>query len=196
MGNTNKIRWTVLVIIALASFVFLTSCSQEISGVSAPVSSQTEAATPVTTTAPVTAAPAAETPAPLISDYRLAVDGLVDRPLALTYEAILQYPSVTDNPWLICPGVFETQSEWTGVPVALILKEAGLKAEAVSIGFYASDGYSQILSIQEAQKESVFLAYKCDGQVLSQDDGYPLRVVAGEQLGLVWVKRLARIEVR
>jgi DMSO/TMAO reductase YedYZ molybdopterin-dependent catalytic subunit len=189
MRNQNKVQWIVLFFIVLASIAILTSCSQEISGarpgLSPTVSSPAEAAAPVT-----------GTPVPPISDYRLVVDGFVDSPLSLTYDAILQYPSVSDNPWLICPGVFETQNQWTGVPVALILNAAGLKPEAYSIVFSSSDGYSQTLSLQEAQNEGVFLAYKCDGQVLSQNDGYPLRLVAKDQAGYIWVKWLTHIEVK
>ena len=184
MRNKNKVQWIVLVIV-LVSITFLSACSQEKPGLSPIVSSQTEEATPV-----------AEVPGPQISDYRLVVDGLVDNPLSLTYDAILQYPVVSDNPWLVCPGVFETQNEWTGVPLALILKEAGIKPEATRIIFSASDGYSQELAAQEAQKEGVFLAYLSEGQVLTPNAGYPLRVVARDQIGSVWVKRLTRIEVK
>jgi sulfane dehydrogenase subunit SoxC len=185
MSIKNKVLWTVLVIIVLSSLAFLSSCSQEISGVSSIVPSQTEAT-----------APAAETPVPQITNYRLTVDGLIDHPLSLTYEAILQYPAVSDKLWLVCPGYFETENEWTGVPVSTILSEAGLKPEAARIVFSSSGSYSQELSVQEAQKEGVFLAYKSEGQAISQNDGYPLRLVAKDQLGSVWVKFLTHIEVK
>jgi sulfane dehydrogenase subunit SoxC len=184
MRNKNKFQWIILAFV-LVSIALLSSCSQVQPGFNPVAASKTEETTPV-----------AELPATPISDYRLVVDGLVDNPLTLTYDAILQYPTVTDNPWLICPGVFETQNEWTGVPVATILTEAGIKPEATRIIFSSSDGYSQELPAQDAQKEGVFLAYKCDGQVLSQNDGYPLRLVDKDQIGSVWVKRLAHIEVK
>ena len=184
MRNNNIVRWIILVIV-LISIAFLLSCSQEKSGLSSIVTSQVEEATPVT-----------QAPDPPISDYRLVVDGLVDNPLSLTYDDILQYPAVSDNLWLICPGFFERQNEWTGVPVATILYEAAIKSEAAKIIFTASDGYSQELPLQEAQKEGVFLAYMSDGQVLSQNDGYPLRLVAKNQIGSAWVQRLVRIEVK
>jgi DMSO/TMAO reductase YedYZ molybdopterin-dependent catalytic subunit len=184
MKSKNKVQWMVLVIV-LASIAFLSACSQEKTGLSPAVSSQAEETTPVV-----------EARSPQLSDYRLVVDGLVDNPLSLTYDAILQYPEVTDNLWLVCPGVFETQNEWTGVPVAIILKEARIKPEATRIKFSSSDGYSQELSAQDAQKEGVFLAYKSDGQVLSENDGYPLRLVAKDQIGAVWVKILTHIEVK
>jgi DMSO/TMAO reductase YedYZ molybdopterin-dependent catalytic subunit len=184
MRNKNKVRWLVLAVI-LISIAFLSSCSREQPGLSPVLSSQTPEATA-----------AAEESIPQISDYRLVVDGLVDNPLSLTYESLLQYPVVSDNLWLVCPGYFETQNEWSGVPVAQILSAAGIKAEAARIKFSSSGGYSQELSVQDAQKEGVFLAYQCDGQVLSQNDGYPLRLVAKDQIGAVWVKMLAHIEVK
>jgi DMSO/TMAO reductase YedYZ molybdopterin-dependent catalytic subunit len=184
MRNKNKVRWLVLASI-LISIAFLSSCSQVKAGLSPVVTSQTPEATAV-----------AAASSPQISDYRLVVDGLVDNPLSLTYDAILHYPVVSDTLWLVCPGYFETQNEWSGVPVAQILSDAGIKPEAARIKFSSSGGYSQELSIQDAQKEGVFLAYKCDGQVLSENDGYPLRLVAKDQIGAVWVKMLAHIEVK
>ncbi len=184
MGNNNKFLWIVLAI-GLVSIAFLSSCSPEKSGLSSAISSPAVEAIPV---AEVTDKP--------ISDYRLVVDGLVDKPLSLTYEEILRYPAITENLWLVCPGFFQRQNDWTGVPIAIILYEAGIKPEATKILFTASDGYSQELAVSQAQKEGVFLAYLSDGQVLSQSDGYPLRLVVKNQIGAVWVQRLTHIEVK
>ncbi|MFC1944440.1 hypothetical protein ACFLX5_02965 [Chloroflexota bacterium] len=39
-----------------------------------------------------------------ISEYRLITDGLVEPPLALTYEQVMDYPTVTEAVLLRCPG--------------------------------------------------------------------------------------------
>jgi DMSO/TMAO reductase YedYZ molybdopterin-dependent catalytic subunit len=130
-----------------------------------------------------------------IGGYRLTIDGLVNTPLNLTYESLLQYPTVTERVLLVCPDVFEDTREWTGVPMTVLLEEAGLKPEASLIRFYALDGYEQELSLIQIQNNSVFLAYKVEGQTLSQDDGYPLRVVANSMTGSYWVRWVDHIEV-
>jgi DMSO/TMAO reductase YedYZ molybdopterin-dependent catalytic subunit len=128
--------------------------------------------------------------------YHLAVDGLVDNPLMLSYESIMHYPAVTDTVLLICPGVFADTREWTGVSLTTILTDAGIKTKAKRVMFYASDGYSTSLSLEEAQREGVFLAYKVNGQTLSKEDGYPLRLVAKGMDGSFWIRWVERIEIK
>ncbi|MDD5082404.1 MAG: molybdopterin-dependent oxidoreductase [Dehalococcoidales bacterium] len=131
-----------------------------------------------------------------IDEYRLTVDGLVETPLALTYEQIRQYPATTQVVLLICPGFFVDNAEWTGVTVAAILDGAGVKPEATEVTFRAIDGYSRTLSLEDARKDGVFLAYTVNGQTLPPEHGYPLRLVFTGEFGNAWVKWLSNIEVK
>ena len=130
-----------------------------------------------------------------ISTYRLTVEGLVENPLSVSYEEIMTYPSVTEVVLLICPGVFYDNAEWTGVPVADILRQAKVKPEAEKVYFEASGGYRQSLTIEEAMSDGVFLAYEVNGQPLPLEHGYPLRLVARGKYGSRWVKWLTHIKV-
>jgi DMSO/TMAO reductase YedYZ molybdopterin-dependent catalytic subunit len=131
-----------------------------------------------------------------ITNYRLTVDGLVDKPLSLTYEDIKQYPTVTEVVLLICPGLFADNAEWTGVPVATILAQAGLKQEGYGIiTFYESGQYKKSFYLKDLQGDGVFLAYMVDGQVLPKEHGFPLRLVVKGQWGNNWVKWVDRIEI-
>ncbi len=133
-----------------------------------------------------------------IGSYRLVVDGLVERPLSLSYEDLLAYPAVTQVPRLDCPGFFVNYAEWTGPLVRTILDEAGVKPEADEVWFYDGSDfpYSSRLTLDEALSEDTFLAYQVYGQTLPKEHGYPVRLVAGSKLGNVWVKWLFRIEVK
>ena len=131
-----------------------------------------------------------------IAEYRLTVDGLVERPLALSYDEILAYPTVTKVVLLICPGVFEDNAEWTGVPVATLLAEAGVKPEATEVTFRDFGNYTKTLPLEVAQQEGVFLAHSVNGEVLPLEHGYPLRLVAEGRYGSDWVKWVKHIEVR
>ncbi|MFC1941056.1 molybdopterin-dependent oxidoreductase [Chloroflexota bacterium] len=137
-------------------------------------------------------------PAPIIDieEYRLTVDGFVEKPLTLTYDDILAYPPVSDAVLLICLGVFADNAEWTGVPVAALLTEAGVTPEATEVVFYARDKYRRTLLLAEVQQEGVFLAYAVNGQTLPREHGYPLRLVAEGKYGSTWVKWVDHIEVR
>jgi len=130
-----------------------------------------------------------------IDEYRLVVDGLVERPLSLTYEELLSRPQVSEVVLLICPGFFWDNAQWTGTPLAPLLEEAGLREGAKEVRFRALDGYQSSLSLEEALADGVFLAYQVNGETLPLEHGFPLRLVARHQFGGRWVKWLERIEV-
>ena len=60
-----------------------------------------------------------------------------------------------------------------------LLISAGLMPEASEVYLIGADGYYQVLSLQTALASDVFLAYQMNGQPLSQDRGYPLRLING-----------------
>ena len=130
-----------------------------------------------------------------VDEYRLVIDGLVERPLSLTYEELLSRPQVSEVVLLICPGFFWDNAQWTGTPLAPLLEEAGLQEGAKNVRFHALDGYQSSLSLEEALAEGVFLAYQVNGETLPLEHGFPLRLVARHQFGGRWVKWLERIEV-
>lgn len=129
--------------------------------------------------------------------WHLRVDGLVDRPLVLSYEAVLAFPRVKEAAILFCPGVYENQPvrEWYGVPVASLLTEAGLRPVASRLMFYATDGYKTILSIERITATGAILACAVDGAPLSMADGYPFRLASAAMDGDMWIGWVYRIEV-
>jgi len=131
-----------------------------------------------------------------IEDYRLVVDGLVETPLSLTYEVILDYPTVTEVVLLVCPGFFTDNAEWTGVPVTTLLSEAGIRPEASEVTFHAlGSEYKVVLPLDVVQQDGVFLAHTVNGQVLPAKHGYPMRLVVRGNYGYDWLKWLNRIEI-
>lgn len=131
-----------------------------------------------------------------IEDYRLVVDGLVETPLSLTYEVILDYPTVTEVVLLVCPGFFTDNAEWTGVPVTTLLSEAGIRPEASEVTFHAlGSAYKVVLPLDVVQQDGVFLAHTVNGQVLPAKHGYPMRLVVRGNYGYDWLKWLNRIEI-
>ena len=131
-----------------------------------------------------------------IADYRLVVEGAVVTPLALTYEDILAYPTVTEVVLLVCPGYFTDNAEWTGVPVTTLLNEAGVKTEATKVIFHAiGTEYRVELPLNVVRQDGVFLAHTVNRQILPEEHGYPLRLVVKGNYGYDWIKWLDRIEI-
>jgi DMSO/TMAO reductase YedYZ molybdopterin-dependent catalytic subunit len=131
-----------------------------------------------------------------IAKYVLSVDGLVDNPLSISYDAILKYPTVSKVVLLICRGVFVDNAEWTGVPVTTFFAQAGVRPEASQITFYGMDGYISTLSLKDAREEGVFLAHTVSGQTLPLKHGFPIRLVLKGKYGSQWVKWVNRMEIK
>lgn len=196
MFRYSKLANVILFVVLAIALLGAASCSQALSStVQAPPASSTEPTSKPAVTDEAAPAgsvePAPEAPSPKtvettpgqsiydvdIAQYQLAVDGLVNNPLVLTYEALTKYPSVTQEAELVCPGVFEYSANWTGVPVTTLLAEAGIEPQASQVVFHSWDGYKSVLPLKEVQQEGVFIAYLINGQALKRDDGYPLRLV-------------------
>lgn len=114
-------------------------------------------------------------------------------------RALLQ-PRPISQPWLT--GGVGT-ADWTGTPLRLLLEEASLPEDAVSIVFTGSDhgieggieqDYQRSLSIAEALHPDALLAWAMNGRPLEPQHGYPLRLVVPGWYGMAHVKWLRAIE--
>ncbi|HMF31300.1 MAG TPA: molybdopterin-dependent oxidoreductase, partial [Candidatus Lokiarchaeia archaeon] len=127
--------------------------------------------------------------------WHLSVNGMVDHPLTLTYQSIITMPNVTETAKLICVDGPSGTAVWTGVPLNTILAEAGVQAGAVSVVFYGADGYSSSLALPQENTSDVLLAWEMNQVPLPPDHGYPIRVVAPNEIGYKWVKWVVQIQV-
>lgn len=140
------------------------------------------------------------TPSIDIEGWSLVVDGLVERPLTLSYEEITSMTSVSEIVTLECigngiGGDLIGNAEWVGVPLKTLLDRAMVKPSAVDVVLYGEEGYSDSLSIEKAMEGDTILAYKMNGETLPKDHGYPLRAIVPGIYGMKNVKWLRRIEV-
>ena len=148
---------------------------------------------PVTTESPITSSAVDNVD---ITSFRLNINGLVNTPAALSYEQIEAYPAITQNTEIVCPDVEDEWDEWTGVPVSTLLKEAGLEPGASEVVFTGLDGYHIQLPLESVLQDGVFLAYKMNGETLTKERGYPLRLVVQGSLGNDWMRWVTKIEVK
>ncbi len=149
------------------------------------------------------------------------MDGLVERPLTLDLDALRARPRVSATVTLECAGngraLLEPRpvsqpwlteavgtAEWTGTPLAPLLREAGVADGAVDVVFTGADhgvergveqDYQRALPVAEALAEDVLLVYAMNGGPLPPQHGYPLRLVVPGWYGMTQVKWLSRIEV-
>jgi DMSO/TMAO reductase YedYZ molybdopterin-dependent catalytic subunit len=115
-------------------------------------------------------------------------------------RALLEGDRAASQPWLVeAVGT----AEWTGTPLAPLLHETGLVDRAAEIVFTGADRgvqggvehvYQRALSLEDALRGEVLLAYEMNGEPLPPQHGFPLRLVVPGWYGMTHVKWLQRIE--
>lgn len=112
-------------------------------------------------------------------------------------------PRPVSQPWLV--GAVGT-ADWTGVPLRLLLAEAGLEADAVEVVFTGADhgvergveqDYQRALPVEVAMSSDcgVLVAYEMNGVPLPPQHGYPIRLIVPGWYGMAHVKWLREITV-
>jgi sulfane dehydrogenase subunit SoxC len=148
------------------------------------------------------------------ADYRLILHGLVERPLIFTLDDIKRMPRV--NRVYFCECAANSGMEWrgaqlngvqfthgmvhcvmhTGVPLKVLLDEAGLKPNARWLLLEGGDAAAMTRSLPLAKAlDDVLVAYRMNGEMLYPENGYPVRMVIPGWEANMWVKWLRRIEV-
>lgn len=127
--------------------------------------------------------------------YRLAITGLVSAPLSLTYDELRCLPKREVTALLVCPGFFEDEATWAGVPLYLLLDRAGVAPGATRLRLRSADGFSTLVELDAVRDPDNILAYEWEGEPLPVLHGFPLRAVFPEQQGDAWIKWLVEIEV-
>jgi len=149
------------------------------------------------------------------SKHRLLIHGMVKRPLIFTVDALLRYPMVSRVHFIECAGnsqllyqpappnltVGQTHglvscSEWTGVPLRLLLGEAGVDPAAPWILAEGADAAAMSRSVPMAKAmDDAILALFQNGERLRPENGYPVRLFLPGWEGNMSVKWLRRIKV-
>ena len=137
------------------------------------------------------------------ADYRLVIDGLVERPLALSLAELRSRPSQSQITKHDCVEGWTSIGEWTGVRLETLLDEAGLKPEARYIVFHCFDAldqredgdrYYESIDLVDARHPQTILAWAMNVETLPVPHGAPLRLRVERQLGYKHAKYIRRIE--
>eukprot|EP01037_Dinobryon_pediforme_P004415 gene4415-4461_t len=133
------------------------------------------------------------------ANWRLAIDGLVNQPLALTLLQLRAAPSRTQITRHDCVEGWSAIGEWTGVPLGLLLRRAGLQTRARYLVFHCADTllgkpYYESIDLVDGFHPQTILAHTMNGAPLSIGHGAPLRLRVERQLGYKQAKYVMRIE--
>ena len=133
------------------------------------------------------------------ADWPLAVDGLVERPLALSLAQLKALPQRTQITRHDCVEGWSAIGQWTGVPLHDLLRAAALRAEAKFIVFHCADvlsgaKYYESIDLIDALHPQTIVAHSLNGEPLPVKNGAPLRMRIERQLGYKQAKYVERIE--
>jgi len=159
----------------------------------------------------------------LSDDHSIEVGGAVLRPLTIKIDDLRKMPQKTVTATMECAGngrvgmVPLPQGEpwkygavstitWTGVPLAVVLKMAGIDNDAIEVLVTGADAgpredaegivrFARALPIKEALRDDVLLALSMNGKPLTPDHGFPLRLVVPGWYGMASVKWITRIDL-
>jgi DMSO/TMAO reductase YedYZ molybdopterin-dependent catalytic subunit len=129
-------------------------------------------------------------------DWRLTVDGMVDRPGMFSLEQLKSYPSRSQITQLACEEGWSYVAEWTGVPLSHVLEMAGIQPRAKYVVYFSIDrDWWDSIDMGDALHPQTYLAYGMNGGDLSVGNGGPLRMRVPRQLGYKSVKFITRLAV-
>jgi sulfane dehydrogenase subunit SoxC len=147
-------------------------------------------------------------------EHRLLIHGLVARPLMFTVESLLRYPMTTRTHFVECSGNSSRAlvpqpaqvpvgaihgnmscSEWTGIPLRILLEEAGVASSAKWLLAEGADSahMSRSIPIEKAFDDALVALYQ-NGERLRPEQGYPVRLLLPGWEGNMSVKWLRRIK--
>ena len=149
------------------------------------------------------------------AQHILLIDGLVDKPLRFDVKSLLRYPMISRICFIECGGNSNSgwrsnpiqsqagyahglvsNAEWTGIPLKVLLEEAGIKAAAKWVIAEGADAASLNISIPlEKLLDDAMLALYQNGERLRPENGYPIRLVLPGWEGILNVKWLRQLRL-
>jgi len=129
--------------------------------------------------------------------WRLRIDGLVERPLELSYRELRALPRAEQVSDFHCVTGWSVKNvRWAGVRFHDLLAQARPLPRAGALTFVSAEKpYVDSLALDQASLKDALLAYEMDGRPLSRPHGAPARVVIPEMYGYKNVKWVERITV-
>jgi DMSO/TMAO reductase YedYZ molybdopterin-dependent catalytic subunit len=130
------------------------------------------------------------------ADWRLSVDGMVDRPASFSLAQLKSYPSRSQITELSCEEGWTYIAEWVGVPLSHVLDLVGTHPQARYVVYFSIEpDWWESIDMADAMHPQTFLTYGMNGDDLPVGNGGPLRLRLPRQLGYKSVKFITHLTV-
>jgi DMSO/TMAO reductase YedYZ molybdopterin-dependent catalytic subunit len=134
------------------------------------------------------------------SGWKLKIDGLVDRPMELSYDQLRALPASEGIYALMCisnevGGEYWSNARWKGVKLSYLLEQAGAHTDAYKAVFSGADDYKDSVKLASALHPEALLAWEMNGEPLRKEHGFPARLLIPDIYGMKNVKWLTGISI-
>ena len=130
------------------------------------------------------------------ADWRLTVDGMVERPASFSLDQLKSYPRRSQITHLACEEGWSYIAEWIGVPLSHVLDVVGVKPQARYVAYFSIEpDWWDSVDMAAALHPQTFLAYGMNGNELPVGNGGPLRMRVPRHLGYKSVKFVTHLTV-
>ncbi|MGA3202096.1 MAG: molybdopterin-dependent oxidoreductase [Bryobacteraceae bacterium] len=129
-------------------------------------------------------------------DWRLSVDGMVNKPTSFSLAQLKSYPPKSQITQLACEEGWSYIAEWIGVPLSHVLDAVGIRPQARYVVYFSFEpDWWDSIDMADALHPQTYLAYGMNGGELAVGNGGPLRMRVPRQLGYKSVKFVTRLTV-
>jgi DMSO/TMAO reductase YedYZ molybdopterin-dependent catalytic subunit len=130
------------------------------------------------------------------ADWRLSVNGMVDRPTTFSLAELKSLPSRSQITQVQCEEGWSYIAEWIGVPLSHVLDAVGIQPLARYVVYFSIDpDWWESIDMADALHPQTFLTYGMNGNELPIGNGGPLRMRLPRQLGYKSVKFITHLTV-
>jgi DMSO/TMAO reductase YedYZ molybdopterin-dependent catalytic subunit len=113
-----------------------------------------------------------------LETWTFEVGGLVEAPLSLSWAEFNALPQEEFKNDIHCVTTWSKfDNTWIGVPVREVLSRVKIKPEAKGVMVHSYGGYTTNLLLDDLDRAGNFFALKHDGEPLTREHGWPLRLV-------------------
>ena len=110
--------------------------------------------------------------------WKFSVVGLVEEEVHFTWDEFMALPQTTLRSDIHCVTHWSKfDNDWTGVPFKALAERIKLKPEAKFAMLHSFGGYTTNVPLEDLMADGVLFAHSHDGEPLSKDHGWPMRLV-------------------
>jgi DMSO/TMAO reductase YedYZ molybdopterin-dependent catalytic subunit len=129
-------------------------------------------------------------------DWRVTIDGMVNRPTAFSLAQVKSYPRSSQVTEMVCEEGWSYIAEWIGVRLSYVLGLVGVHPQARYVVYFSIDpNWWDSLDMAEAMHPQTFLSYGINGNDIPVGTGGPLRMRVPRQLGYKSVKFITHLTI-